>query len=799
MKKKLQNVKWNFVQNTVLVLLFVFGFSVNLQAQLQNNGVLYVSDNSFLFVNSGAFSFGNSAVTSTNKTLPYNSSNGKYVLGQAASFTTDGSSSRFINGYAETRSTDEALLALGAGSIYAPVKVTPSSNTGVHATYINAAPLSTYNGGFLSGVNAVANTEYWIIKGANAFVSLSWRASSNISTYAFADVIIVGYKNNKWEAIPSLIDLTSKFGGPSSLSGTGSVTSTVAVNLSDYSAFAIGEKGVSCGDLITSSENTKTWNGSWSPSEPTLADPVIISAPYAAGSFACNSITLNANVTLSGTQVLEIVNGATGTGKVFLSSEASLVQRNSLATAPQIELTKTTRAMKRFDYVYWGAPVSGNVLSQIDGAQAEGAATANAFDFKFQYVSGTTSASGGWQALTATTPGKGFITRVKDQAPYVTSSTTAPISLKFDGIANNGDVTVAISNVAGNPTSARNNNLVANPYPSAIDASKFLTENNDLLDGAIYLWRANTSNTGSGQAYSVGDYIAYTKVGSTAYSGTGTDVFNGNIASGQGFKVKAIASGTVKFTNCMRVATSGSNSQFYRTSEYTSTPTVTLDRFKLNVQTSEGIANQILVAYTPEASLNYDSMYDAELYSVSPVTLYSILDDTDQKLAINARPSFDEDDVITLGLTQEVAQTTQMSIALAEREGIFENNQTPVYLHDTQLNTYHDFAAGAYTFITAAQEDNNRFKIVYQVPLKNNLFDANNAFAILNNNNLKVEANSDIQMVQVFDLTGRLILTTKPSELATSVVAPFYQASGVYIVKMELTNGQIFLQKLIQK
>lgn len=799
MREKLQNLKWHLFQNVFLMLFFVIGSSVNVEAQIQNNGIMHVGDNAYLFVSSGVFSFGNSAVTSTNKTLPYNSNNGKYVLGQTASISTDGTSSKFINGYAETRNTAETLLALGSGSIYAPIKVLPSFNTGVHATYVNAAPLTAYNGGLLSGVNAVANTEYWMIKGANAIITLSWRASSGISSFGFADVIIVGYKNNKWEAIPSEIDVTSKFGGTSSLSGSGSVTSTIAVNLSDYSAFAIGEKGVSCGDLIASSGTTKIWNGtSWSPSAPTIADPVIINGAYAAGSFACNTITLNANVTLTGSQVLEIVNGATGTGKVILSSEASLVQRNSLATAPQIELTKTTRPMKRFDYVYWGAPVSGNVLSQIDGAQAQGGVP-NAFDFRFQYVSGNTTTTGGWQPLTATAPGKGFITRVKNQAPYTASSTTATINLKFDGTANNGDVTVAVSNVSENATSARNNNLVANPYPSAIDASKFLTENNDILDGAIYLWRANTENSGTGQAYSVGDYIAYTKVGSTAYSGTGTGAFNGNIASGQGFKVRAIAPGTAKFTNCMRVATSGSNGQFYRTSEYTSTPVVTLDRYKLYVQTTEGIANQILVAYTPEASLNYDSMYDAELYSVSPVTLYSILDHADQKLAINARPSFDEDDVITLGLIQEVAQTTQMIIALADREGIFENNQTPIYLHDTQLNTYHDFADGAYTFTTAAQEDNNRFKIVYNAPLKNNLFDANNVYATLNNNILDVQATSDIQKVQVFDLTGRLILDKKPSEIATSLSAAFYQASGVYVVKMELTNGQTFSQKLIQK
>lgn len=805
MKKMLQILKLNLIKNSILVLFFVYGFSITAHAQLQNNGILHVAANSYFYISSGSVSFGNSSATTTNISTPYSGTDGKIILGSASSFTTDGTAPKFVNGYAETKNTAETLLAIGAATTYAPVKVTSSAVTGVHATYINSSPLTAYGSNLDASVTAVANTEYWLIKGADAIVTLSWRASSGLSSYPYADATIVGYKNGKWEAIPSAIDATSKFGGTSSLSGAGSITSSSAIALSTYDALAIGKKGVSCfPDVIAS--GTKEWfGGTWDGTgwngvtSPIIQNAVTLYADYNGPGFECYSLNLqNYNVTLtSGT--LEVVGNITGTGKIILNENEGLVQHISTATKPQIELTRTTRTgLHKFDYVYWGSPVTENVFSQLNtNAIAVGSATSNAFDLKYKYVSGDTGVSGGWQTLTSTEQGKGFIMRIADQAPFAGSG-SGSINMKFTGTANNGDVTVPVSFVNGTPTSARNNNLLANPYPSAIDADKFLTENSSLLDGVIYLWKAQTPNDGAAQLYAVADYIAYTKAGTTADLGTGSDnAFTGKIASGQGFKVKALGSGNALFTNCMRVA--GSNSQFYRMNDFATNTSETIDRFKVNLQTSTGIANQVLVAYLPQTTLAYDYMYDAELYSVSSTKMYSILDNDTKKLAINARPAFDDTDEVTVGFTKETTDNIQMSFNIVEREGLFASNQTPIYLHDTQLNIYHNFANGAYIFTTTVQEDNNRFKIVYNAPLKNNDYDVNNALAALNNNVLEVQATSDIQKVQVFDLTGRLILTTKPSDNPISLKAPFYQASGVYIVKIDLTNGEVFSQKLLQK
>lgn len=801
MTKQLQKKLGYITIFKALIFLLCYCNTTEVLAQVQNNGTLHVGDNGMVFINTGDFNFGSASTTATSKTNTYASTDGKIMLGLGVVFNTDGTASKFVNGYAGTFNTSETILALGANLVYAPIKVTATTNDvltnkNVHATYFNSNPLSTYTADLDVSVNEVADTEYWIVKGENAVLSLSWRESSNLDAFtaSLAGVTIVGY--NTADAEWQVIDSTPESGATLT---SGFIKSTNPINLSEYSAFAIGEKGVDCFTTVIASNLTRTWNGSAWDTTPTIYDNATLTGSYNGPGFKCYTLALGSNnVTLTG-GTLEVVENITGTGKIILDENDGLVQHISTATKPQIELTRTTRSgMRKFDYVYWGSPVTENVLTQLDAnAIAVGETTPNAFDLKYKYVSGDTSSAGGWKFLDATVPGKGFIMRIAEQAPF-TGTGTGSIDLKFTGTANNGDVQVAVDKVAGNDTSARNNNLLANPYPSAIDAEKFLIENNSLVDGVIYLWRANTpNNTGTAQ-YAVADYIAYTKAGAQAYSGITTTGFDGHIASGQGFKVRALTNGTAKFTNCMRVI--DNNSQFLRTNAFaTSSSEVALDRFRISLQTDNGIANQILVAYLPETTLAYDYMYDARMLTTAGTNIYSILDNDTQKLAINARPDFTNTDEVILGFSKEASVTNPMLINIVDHEGIFANNQTPIYLHDTQLNVYHNFANGGYSFTTTAQEDNNRFKIVYQAgQLNNDVFDTNAAFATLNNQVLAVNASLPIKNVMVYDITGRLILD-KTVNSTTSFNVPFHQPQAVYIVKIGLDNGQIVTTKLINQ
>lgn len=786
-----------------IIAVLLLCYSPNIVAQVHIGGSLHVESGANFYVQSHVVSFGNSSSTTTLKSTPYASNSGKIMLGSSSSFSTDGTSTKFVNGYAGTYNTNVTLLAIGASTIYAPIKVTAATNdvvTGknVHAAYFNAAPYTAYSNSVDASVSEVANSEYWIVKGENAVLSLSWRESSNLDAFtaSLAGVTIVGY--NTVDAEWQVIDSTPESGATLT---SGFIKSTNPINLSEYSAFAIGEKGVDCFTTVIASNLTRTWNGSAWDTTPTIYDNATLTGSYNGPGFKCYTLALGSNnVTLTG-GTLEVVGNITGTGKIILDENDGLVQHISTATKPQIELTRTTRSgMRKFDYVYWGSPVTENVLTQLDAnAIAVGETTPNAFDLKYKYVSGDTSSAGGWKFLDATVPGKGFIMRIAEQAPF-TGTGTGSIDLKFTGTANNGDVQVAVDKVAGNDTSARNNNLLANPYPSAIDAEKFLIENNSLVDGVIYLWRANTVNTTGTSQYTKADYIAYTKAGATAYTGVGSQVaFNGNIATGQGFKVRALASGNVKFTNCMRVV--GNNSQFLRTNAFATTTVndAAVNRFKLNLQTTSGITNQIVVAYLPETTLAYDYMYDARLLTTGSTHIFSILDNDTQKLAINARPDFTITDEVPLGFSKEANISEPMSIQIADTEGIFANNQTPVYLHDTLLDTYHNFANGAYNFNTTATLDVNRFKVVYQTStLGDEDFIAPTVSAYIKDYKFSVTSSKEMATIQIFDITGRLVENYTVNN-QKSMREDFNNAIAVYIAKITFTDGSMSTQKLINQ
>ena len=788
------------LKKNIFGLLFLLAFLnvSSLQAQIQNNGSIYISDGSAVFLESGAFIFGPGSTTKTTRTATY----GELILG--ASATVSGAASGaalFTDGFTSTRSSSYFVLPTGQTTTYAPIGVTNAAVTnGVDAAYYIAAP-TTVGATLASTVSALPATGYWVVKGDNATLTMIWSSDISALSNSIANLTVAGYNtsSNKWEAIASAT--------PTGSLTSGTIATAAAVTLANYSAFTLVKRGISCAPVFAASGTTKTWNGSWSPSAPTEIDLAVISSAGSPGSFVCNSLAIGTNnITLIDGQTIEVVNGISGTGTITMSSQASILQRNDASTiTPTIALTKSTRTgMFANDYIYWGSPLTTDSFSQLAGARAYNNANttatgvAGAFDSKYKYVSGIAGASGGWQTLSATTPGAGFIMRMKSQAPFsATVNTTDHINLTFSGVANNGTKTVNIANITTDATSARNHNLLANPYPSAIEADKFL-EYNTNLDGVVYIWKAQTSNSGlAGVAYSMSDYIAYTRAGSTAESGIGTaTVFNGKIATGQGFKVKSITAsgtGTATFNNCMRV--SGSNDQFMRTSS-----DGVIDRYKLNLAGANGVGNIILVAYMPETTLDYDRMYDAELSSVSAAQLYSTTElDPTKQLAINARPSFENTDVVNLGLSKSNSNSEDFTISITNKEGVFASSAVNVFLHDTVLDVYHNLANGPYQFTSTTAELNNRLQILYQNATLNTIdFESNTVMATINNQTLKIVAHLPITTISIFDISGRLV-TEIDAENQTRLSNAFHFAEGIYLAKIKMNNGVIATKKLVNR
>jgi len=797
--------KRKFIIRKISLLLLLLVFSNNVLAQVQNNGSIYVDNSAYMYLESDSFNFG--VATATTQTTRTKATYGKIIY-QSGVTHTGVSNAHFTNGYVRTLSASQFVFPIGQTGVYAPAAVDAVSTGGVDAAYYksNAATIGasldaseTVNGTLGPNIVALSTQEYWHVQGVDAKLTLTWRSSSDLTTLvlsALDNLTIAGWDKaaDEWVEIPSTYDNTSILGGASTITA-GSITSTADVVLSNFTAFTLAYKS-ECAPLVANSGFTRTWDGTTWDTVPTLNDNVVIDSatPSSPGSFQCNNLTLNADISLANGEYIEVVNDVTNnSSKIIMASTASFVQRKTTGTAaPSIELTKQTRNLHRYDYVYWGTPISGNFFSQLAAAKATTVVTTGAFDLKYYWLAGTTW---GWQTLSAITTGKGYIMRVAPVAPFTSSTAQDKIDLKFTGTANNGDIPVNGANFGYNatyPNGSSSHNLLANPYPCALDGNMFLRFNPN-IDGVIYVWQQETNSGTLQVANSQADYLAYTLAGFTV-TNPGIGTFIGNIASGQGFQVKALNSNGVTFTNCMRLT--GNNTSFFRTNNNATTTTQPIDRFKLTMTGANNVYSQILIAYTPNATLGYDRLYDAGRNSVSTAQLYSVFEGDGRKLAINARPPFDNTDIVPIGVSKNNTTSEMFSINIEQKEGLFNAGQN-VYLHDKVLDVYHDFTNGSYSFASNSTTLNTRFDVVYQASaLGNDQFDNTAAIATINNSELTVHASIEMKSVELFDITGKLLGSYKV-ESNKEFKTPFHHAEGVYIAKIKLTTGELVTQKLI--
>lgn len=538
-----------------------------------------------------------------------------------------------------------------------------------------------------------------------------------------------------------------------------------------------------------------------------------------------NNLNINANKTLTiGSNDFVLVNNQlNNTGNVIIESSGQLIQvnetdNNTGTASPSQFIVRRNYTAKDIDYVYWSSPVEGVLPSSLP----------NGYRYQWNTLyNNTNGTQGNWRPITGTylEKGKGVIART-----FNGSSTNVTNTFTFSGKPHNGlitSMTVSRGNYYGdgittglpydaepaNPNNVNttrwddNWNLIGNPYPSALNVTKFL-EANENLEGFVNLWTHNNGVStvtdpfyyNFGYNYNTDDYITHNGTATI----TGPNGFNGNIASGQGFFV-LMSDGpstteNIIFNNAMRSDIANSqtynNSQFYRTAEFGIEP-VEKNRIWLDIISSQGKVNRTVVGYVTNATNNKDRLYDA-VTNASGLKLYSFSDDYElQEFCIQGRSlPFVDSDKVRLGFN--VTSPGNYSIAISDVDGLFEGNQN-IYLEDKQLNIIHDLKQNPYNFTTVKGNFTNRFVLRYTTSaLENTDFDYDNQVVIFSKNNL-ITINSSIQTideVQVFDVLGRQIYQNKAvanqSHSFTKNIA-----KQALIVKVKLQNGIWITRKVL--
>lgn len=593
----------------------------------------------------------------------------------------------------------------------------------------------------------------------------------------------------------------------------------------NFSVFVGGCSSSPSGNVVIDPVTTATWNvvsgvGSWTDGPPSLSKALVFDGNYSENTdvVGCSCEVKSGTIKILDGKTMTITNGVSVSGgaSLIFENNASLVQINDAAVnvgnITYKRLTKTV--VRNTDYTYWSTPVSPLNLGGTGGISYNPSSLVGSIFYSYEVTAGSED----WKGESATSPmivGKGYSIRGPGPISY------SPISLleaTFTGRPNNGRYPIT----GINPFKSY---LLGNPYPSALDADKFLTDNADVIDGTLYFWTHSTKigigvvNPGTGvYAYSGDDYASYNLTG-----GVGTDGVaypqggvqapsspgfkpTGKIGAGQGFF--ATSNTTIKganeivFNNSMRVGVggiTGDNSQFFKTNSTKSKTTSAIEKNRvwLNLTNTQGAFKQLLVGYITGATNDYDNGYDGETFDGNEfLDFYSVNQEKNFVIQGRALP-FDVNDEVSLGYRSVAAG--DFSIGIDEVDGVILSQK--VFIEDKLLNVAHDLKASPYDFTTQAGTFNDRFVLHYKdKTLGADDFDKteNQVLISKDKNDLKIKSElENIKRITVFDLFGRKVFDKEVINSNELSISNSTLNKQIVIVKVILANGNVISKKVI--
>ncbi len=383
-------------------------------------------------------------------------------------------------------------------------------------------------------------------------------------------------------------------------------------------------------------------------------------------------------------------------------------------------------------------------------------------------------------------PGMGYAIRSESSGNFSTS---------FNGLINESDISINVyfnSNVEStDPTnvwSTEGDNLVGNPYSSAIDWDLIITDtdNSGVLEGTIYYWDQSTAEVGDNL---VSDYKQYN------LTGGGTNTATGKIGVGQGFFVRTTSAGALTFKTTHQIV--GNNNQFFKGKSKTNSDKKNGRSWFLLRRGNE--INSILVGFLKGASIGFDNLYDGP-FDVTNTKLgfYSLIENQ-KKATIQGLPKLTAiEEVVPLGFV--VDETGTYTIEISEEH---INTDYYIFLKDTEANKVIDLREGSYAFVVSTVGENNtRFKVHYTkdpqtLNIDEQIIQERKLIAYVNvNKELVVQLKNtleQIKSVKIVNILGKEVDTyvvEEPRNISKL-------KSGIYIVVVELDSSRRMSKKII--
>ena len=378
-----------------------------------------------------------------------------------------------------------------------------------------------------------------------------------------------------------------------------------------------------------------------------------------------------------------------------------------------------------------------------------------------------------YQATPTATTNENESTLIKGKGYLV--ATAQPTLLEAKGTLNQGTFTIAVTK--DSPTYRTGFNFLGNPYQSYFDFDKFADENKALWGG-----------TKTNASYIILDKDGYTYY---AYSGSAnliTTSANRYLHPHQGFMIVATNAGTASFTNDMR-STTGADFR----DEQVNYPLV-------NLIVTEDDGNRDITTIElgrPEVGGAF-KYYDLR---IGKGCLYTHYEDQDYAIAFTL-PGIDQ-----VGVRFETDEDATYTMTWDMENGEFS------YLHLIDNITGSDIdclQAREYRFSSKTTDFKSRFKLMFGYTGVEEQEDGpstgSGTFAFIMGNELVVNCGpstpstgsgtSGTATLQMFDMTGRQVMSTTVSGTQTTTMLPNVTA-GVYVLRLSDRINGTRTQKIV--
>ena len=345
---------------------------------------------------------------------------------------------------------------------------------------------------------------------------------------------------------------------------------------------------------------------------------------------------------------------------------------------------------------------------------------------------------------------------------YMIYTPEATHTYSFEGKMNAGEFTPLVVFVGAG------NNLVPNPYPSAINWNATGWTKTGIAN-SVYVWPAGGTQ-----------YITYVD-GVVVPEGTQNP---GIIPAGQSFFVKATASPTFKMTDAVRLHHSRA---FQKSGDSISQ----LLRIKA---TGNELTDEAVVRFRELATSNADPEFDAWKFTgTEGAPQLSTLSSDNEKLTINALPPIEQS--LTVPLNFEMAASKPVTFTFTNFES-FEPSLN-IFLKDELTNqTINLRNQPVYAFFHNTENAADRFKLVFggaigleetEVPTENHLWIAGNMLFIKT-----PHLNGEKGILAVFDASGKQLME---KELVLSELSALKLTQQGFVIVRLTTSDEIMTVK----